>query len=337
MKKIILVILCIAVVGFGAAMYFWSRQESVTKSDSVAVPSPYAGKKILLVNSYHQDYQWSDRAQAGALAVLDGTGVETKVMYMDTKNNPGNEFGQAAAAKVLAEIAVFKPDVLIVQDDAAFKYVVAPHFRDAALPVVFSAVNYDLKAYDGPYKNTTGMIETSPYRGMIEMARPFAKGNRVAFITGDNISERKNAEMLTAQLPDGMKLENVFETEAGQWKKDFLALQERADIIVVGVGAGIMNWDDKDIRGFLLVNTKVPTTTELEWMSDMTVFSFGKVPGEQGEYAAQAALQILDGKSISEIPIITNTRGSLFINKKLTNKLGIQVPAELLSKAVVLE
>ena len=48
-----------------------------------------AGKKVLLVNSYHEGYPWSDGEEKGAKAALAGSGVELKFFRMDVKRNPG--------------------------------------------------------------------------------------------------------------------------------------------------------------------------------------------------------------------------------------------------------
>ena len=59
----------------------------------------YTGKKILWVNSYHDGYPWSDGIESGLHEVLDETGVELKIVHMDTKSNPDEAFGQAAGRK----------------------------------------------------------------------------------------------------------------------------------------------------------------------------------------------------------------------------------------------
>jgi len=142
----------------------------------------YRGKRILYVNSYHKGYDWSDGEQRGAETVLAGSGIDLRIVYMDTKNNTSEEFCRQSALKVKKYIEEFKPDVLIVSDDNAFAYVVAPYYRNGNLPVVFCGVNWDVSVYGAPYKNTTGMIEVALISQLYNHLRKFSKGDRVGFL-----------------------------------------------------------------------------------------------------------------------------------------------------------
>ena len=54
----------------------------------------------------------------------------------------------------------------------------------------------------------------------------------------------------------------------------------------------------------------------------------GKLPEEQGEWAAQAALRILGGTPPSEIPVTHNTKGQLLFNPRIAERLRIsEAPA----------
>ena len=58
-----------------------------------------------------------------------------------------------------------------------------------------------------------------------------------------------------------------------------------------------------------------------------------KVSEEQGEWAAETALEILAGKSPKEIPIVTNKEAKIYLNMPLAKRLGIQFPMELINSA----
>jgi len=61
----------------------------------------------------------------------------------------------------------------------------------------------------------------------------------------------------------------------------------------------------------------------------------GKVPEEQGEWAAQAALKILGGTSPADIPIEQNKKGRLILNLDLAEKLNITFPPSVLKNAEI--
>lgn len=101
---------------------------------SIATAQDYAGKRILYVNSYHVGFEGSDPITDGIQVVLERAKVNLKVIYMDTKRNPSDEFSRAAALKAKTVIEEFQPDVVIASDDNASKYLIMPYYKDADLP-----------------------------------------------------------------------------------------------------------------------------------------------------------------------------------------------------------
>ncbi|MBM3298742.1 MAG: hypothetical protein FJY85_02165 [Deltaproteobacteria bacterium] len=134
----------------------------------------HKGKIILLVNSYHEGYEWSDGIEKRAREVLDGTGVELRFFRMDTKRNNSVEFGKEAGLKAKAFVDELKPDVVIAADDNVQKYLVVPFLKDTSLPVVFCGVNWDASMYGFPCKNVTGMVEVDMIQELLELLRRYA-------------------------------------------------------------------------------------------------------------------------------------------------------------------
>jgi ABC-type uncharacterized transport system substrate-binding protein len=58
-----------------------------------------------------------------------------------------------------------------------------------------------------------------------------------------------------------------------------------------------------------------------------------KIGEEQGEWAANATLKILDGAKPSDIPIAKNKKGNLILNAKIAEKAGVQLPYDLIQSA----
>jgi len=284
--------------------------------------SNYRGKKILYVNSYHQGYDWSDGEQRGAEVVLSGTGVVFKAVYMDTKDNTSEQFCKMSGLKVKKIIEEFKPDVLIVADDNAFTYVIKPYYRDVNLPVVFCGINWDISTYGAPYKNTTGMIEIGLIEQLYNHLRKFSKGGRVGFVGYDAPHERRNVAYYDQYIENKI-LNKVFVKDFDSWKSEFLRLQEKSDMIIFGAHDGIKGWDSKEAANFIYVHIRIPTGSDVEGMTLVSLIGLTKSAEEQGEYAARAALRILDGARPADIPIVTNKKGLLSLNLHIAGKLGI--------------
>lgn len=302
----------------------------------VEIAEKYAGKKIVYVDSYHAGYEWSDGVTAGIEKVLEGSGAELRIIRMDTKNNTSEDFKKAAAIKARDEINAFAPDVLIASDDNAFKYLIQEYYKDAALPVVFCGLNWDASVYGAPYTNTTGMVEVSLTTQIIGHLEPFAKGPRLGYLSADTETERKNLTYYEKLF--GLKFEKTyFVKDMAAWKSAFKKLQTETDLIIFENNAGIADWSDAEAGDFAKANIKVPVGTTNPWTMKESVFGITKIPNEQGEWSAAAALQILDGTPARDIPLVKNERGTLIINLQLAEKLNIVFPPNILKNAVVAE
>ncbi len=299
---------------------------------------PYAGKKILFINSYHRGYYWSDGEQKGFEQALAGTGVEFSVVYLDAKNNPSESFKRDAAFKVKQYIEQFKPDVVVAADDDAFKYVIVPYYRDSGLPVVFCGINWDISLYGAPFANTTGMIEVGLIESLFRHLKKYSSGSRVGLLGFDSWSERKNAEYSARSIPGGFVAEE-YVGDFESWKEKFLELQEKVDILLITSWAGISGWDTRQAAEFIVRNARVPVGTDASVeLMPLALIGLVKIPEEQGIYAARCALRILEGVKPSQIPVTSNKRGDLFINLALAEKLDvIFTPAMLRNAKVIID
>ncbi|MEZ4485605.1 MAG: hypothetical protein R2864_13850, partial [Syntrophotaleaceae bacterium] len=119
----------------------------------------FAGKKVLWVDSYHQAYEWSAGIETGIREGLQGSGVELRIVRMDSKRRSSEDQIRKAALKAKAEIEAYRPDLVIASDDNAVKHLVVPYLKDTDLPVVFCGVNWDASIYGLPAGNVAGMVE----------------------------------------------------------------------------------------------------------------------------------------------------------------------------------
>jgi len=311
----------------------------------VAAPTPgtptaqssapdFSGKKVVWVDSYHSGYEWSDGIQAGIENVLQASGVELKIIHMDTKRNPDVSFCEAAGKSAKAEIEAFQPDVLIATDDNAQKCLVVPFYKGGSLPVVFAGVNWTADAYGYPASNVTGMIEIDLVEQAVALVQPYAKGSRIAYVTIDSETEQKIASVYNQRFFDG-QMQYYGAATQQEFKDTFLTAQQESDIVLVSNNAGAPDWNEDQMKQFMLDHTSVPTISVNRWMASYVLADVGKVPEEQGEWAAQAALKILGGTSPADIPIEQNKKGRLILNLDLAEKLNITFPPSVLKNAEI--
>ena len=309
----------------------------VSQAGELASPArgPFSGKKILWVDSYNSDYEWSSGIEKGLRVALYGTGVELKIFHMDTKRHLEEDFHRQAGRRARKIIEEFRPDVVIASDDHAQRYLVVPYLKDTALPVIFCGVNEDLATYGYPCRNVTGMIEDEMAEGLVMHLRRLAKGDRAGFMGADVHTMRIIADQYNKQFFDG-QLRCYLVRSFAEFKEAFLRAQQEVDMLLVRNNAGIQGWDAEEAAAFLAQNVAVPTGSVLSWMKPYNVLTMAKVPEEQGEYAAATALRIFAGARPGDLPVVRNRLAQLVVNLKMAKAAGIVLPVSLLQTAEVI-
>ncbi|MCP4933749.1 MAG: ABC transporter substrate-binding protein [bacterium] len=283
----------------------------------------YTGKRVFYVNSYHTGYPASDKTFAAIKQTIGSQGIVFRKIEMDSKRNPDEAFIKKAAVEAKKAIQAFKPDVVILSDDNAAKYLLMPYFRDAELPFVFCCVNWDASVYGLPYQNATGMVEVVLVGELLKQLKKYAKGDRIGFIGGDRYSEHRNREYYEKRFDIRFE-KTYFAKRFSEWKDYFARLQNEVDILVMTNHTGIIGWNDEDANDFVQEHIKIPVGTEHEWEMPRALIGVAKDFQEMGTWAADTALKILDGVPPSQIPVTANKKSRLYFNRRIAKILGIE-------------
>ena len=118
-------------------------------------------KRIFIVSSYHRAYLWSQSTQKGVGAALikygyldseaqaqqlansdavESTRAVIRKDWMDTKRKDSRADMASATARIMVALRAFKPDVVLLGDDNAARYI-GGQLLDTATPVVFWGIN----------------------------------------------------------------------------------------------------------------------------------------------------------------------------------------------------
>lgn len=296
--------------------------------------------RCLFVSSYHRGYAWSDGVERGLRSVLEGR-CELRQFDMDTKRHKDEASKRRAADAARALIDEWKPDVVITADDNAAKYLIVPYFRDAATPVVFSGVNWTAREYGFPFSNVTGMVEVAPIRPMLEAAIETVGTNGPAFYLGaDTLTERKNLARFEAAAAEiGLTLDHRLVSTADEWVRTHAEIQDTHAFLVLGSYSGIKDWDTRkdDVKRAVAKQSRRLSVTNHGWMMPFAMLGMTKIPEEQGEWSAEAALAILDGVPPGEIPIIANRQWDVWVNDGLLHTSRLSLPEPLRRKAKTMQ
>ena len=304
---------------------------------AVLYPQTTLAKKCLYISSYHKGYAWSDGVERGLRSGLQDK-CEIRQFDMDTKRNKTIEHAQEQGLEAKRLIESWNPDIVITADDNAAKYVIQPYFRDHEIPFIFCGVNWTASEYGFPYKNVTGMVEVAPIAPLLEKVKELLPGaSNAVYIGANTLTETKNLarfQKATAKL--GISLESVLSNTVEDWLKAYQESQQ-FDFIIMGSNSGILDWDEAHVVSAIKPVSRKLTVTNHGWMMPYTMLGFTKVPEEQGEWAAQAALSILDGVEVSQIAIVPNRKWDIWTNQTLLQSGNIELPDGLVLKSKQVE
>jgi hypothetical protein len=302
---------------------------------ALAAGGPGEAARCLYVSSYHAGYEWNDDIERGMEPILKGR-CEMRRFYMDGKRNTDPEFARMKGVEAKALIDEWKPDVVIAADDNASKFLVQPHLRNAALPVVFCGVNWTAEPYGYPYDNATGMIEIGPIEPLMREVRNILKNpRRGVFLSAAEMTQYKEFQMSREVYgAERIAITHTPVTGMAAWEQGFLAAQRDADFIVIGNHAGIKDWDGARAREFVRRHGGKLTVAYLEWMAPYAMLTMAKMADEQGEWAAKVAVMILDGAAPRSIPIVPNRRWTMYMSPHLLDAAGYRLSSEIVRKAV---
>ena len=289
-------------------------------------------KKILYVASYHTEKgEWTAGIKSGIDSVLHNKkDILFRFMNMDTRLAKSEDVKKAAALRAKDLIDSWNPDVVITSDDNAAKYLILPYFKNGTIPFVFCGINWDASVYGLPYDNATGMIEIQLIRSIADLLSPYSRGNRIGSLRGDTLSNRKEQDHFDAVLKT--KMDARYVENLDDWKKEFIQLQDQVDMLVLGSMRALDtgNASMEEMETFVLENTRIPTAAYDAFMQNIVLITLATIPEEQGEWAAEKALEILDGRPPREIPVTVNKKANMYLNMRLARTLDIKFPMELI-------
>jgi len=291
-------------------------------------------KNILVINSYHFGYKWSDDIMKAINTKMHELLPSAKLYYefLDTKNFPsethlGNVFD--AIQKKFRKVAI---DLVITTDNSAFNFMIKKRSQLFPIaPMVFCGVNfYEPKMIAGQ-KNITGVAETPDLKencDTILNLHPTAKS--IVFITDSKTASGKfNLDQLKSIKPQLESRVKVIIWNATTFSEILERVQNlESDAVVFPIGSS------HDSDGTLVDG--VEQGRRLSRASLAPIYSMwdfhlstGIVGGymikasEQGNAAAELAARVLKGQPADEIPVVTDTTSSYYFDYQQLKRFGI--------------
>ena len=303
------------------------------------MPSVVLGQRaqktnVLIVNSYHKEFPWTDAQTAAVREVLTGAidDLELYIEYMDTKRVYSEEYLEHWANILDLKYSSLRFDVIITTDDNALGFVMKHHqniFNGS--PVSFCGVNYFDRYVFEDQDMFTGLVEVLDIKPTIDMALKLHPGIHNVFVIVDNtptgMGQRKDVAAVEKHYPN-LKFEYLKgEDYSNAELLGKLSTLPKDSIVLLTVWLRDKNgqYISVDKGGPLLSSA---ATVPVYGIINMYL-GHGIVGGKlldssrQGAVAGELALRILKGEKPSSIPIIIESTNPYMFDYNQLRRWGI--------------
>ncbi|MBN2711235.1 MAG: response regulator [Planctomycetes bacterium] len=296
---------------------------------AMAVAKPE--KHILVLNSYNRGLDWSDEEQRGVESVF-GTreDVELYVEYMDTKRQFSAGYLSSLAELYRMKYGGIKLDIIISIDDNAFNFV-RDHRDDLfrGVPVVFCGVNYFDKSLDTPDRYYTGVIEAINVSKTISSALGIHPLADTVVVVNDRTttgkSNRKLVEEAMPEFTDKVKFRFMEDYSMPELKTELFKLDDKSLVLLLSFNRDRLGNVFSYRKSMEEISSSCPVPIYVVWDFYM---GHGAVGGcitggfMQGNSAAKMGLDVLNGRRISEIPVIGDRANQYVFDYEALVKAG---------------
>ena len=314
----------------------------------VAAFDAYPSWNISIVHSYHKEYAWEQNLTSGLVDALPKNATLNH-LYLDTKRLPKTQHAQAAR-KTLCQLETNRPDLIILCDDNAARYL-GPRLKNRATPVVYVGLNRNPRDYGlFPADNMTGILERPLIkRSLHSMCRLVNPDDTKVLILFDSDSTSD------AVLHEAFKGETCFRLGKVQVEiRQYELVTDWKNALLHAKSAG---FDTVYIGLYHTLRTRsgehVPDEEVIAWASahaTVPIFAFwdfavgkGKTIGghvlsgrDQGLAGGEMASEIMAGTPPSEIAPRSAKDGSYQFSLHELRRFGITLPRTIREQAVLL-
>jgi PAS domain S-box-containing protein len=304
-----------------------------TFAGAVLPPQPAdQSKHVLVINSYHKGYPWTDNTLAGIESVLkDGkSNIELHVEFMDTKRVIDQNHFNRLFLYYKSKFAQVKLDLIIVSDNDAFNFVL--RYRDVLfprIPIVFCGVNVLNEMQSKKVPLLTGVVEEYDMKATLEIALKLHP-NIKEIIAVNNVTPIGNVKkqlFIEAIAAIGKNVKTTIIDDPMLTDFDKLLKDKGKECVIFLLGA----FKEKsgatvpvEVSTPILTRYDIPLYGLLENYLGYGIIGGKVISGyHQGALAAQMGLRIMQGESVEKIPIEHKSPNRYMFDYNQMVKFGI--------------
>ena len=298
-------------------------------------------KEVLLLHSYHKGYAWTDDiSKTIEKNFKNHKDIELTTVYMDTKRVADPTYLYQLAKLYKQQFQKRDFDLIIASDNNAFDFVINYHtYLFENLPVLFCGINNFDKAFlEQNYmkKYMTGVVEQVDLEKNFVLIKHLHPNLKKLVIINDTsktgYAVKRDLRSIIKKYKEDFEIEYIDNLDIDNISKKVSNLGEDTVVLFVLLF--------KDTTGKYF--TYKQSFKEIREASNVPIYglwdfylNYGIVGGlltsaiGQGDAVSKMAIEVLEGKKISQIPILEKSPNEYMFDYKELERFDIDVTTHL--------
>jgi signal transduction histidine kinase/ABC-type uncharacterized transport system substrate-binding protein len=198
-------------------------------------------KNVLIINSYHRGFQWSDKVITGIEKVLYNTNININVLYMDSKRIASAEYYKELKELYQVQLKKANYDLIVALDKFSYEFSLQNYkelFKDE--PLYFIGIEQyskeDVKKY-GLEKKVSGLLEKRAIKETVNIIQKLIPKLKKLYIINDASKNGKDSDpfiqKLIQQKKENIDIEYIRESTLNELSKKFSKYRKNEAILFV--------------------------------------------------------------------------------------------------------
>lgn len=331
-STLLLASVCLIILGLLSVLFYHNSRPSLP-------PQPEHKKTVVAITQI-VEHRALDEERSGIIKALEKGGyVEGKNLEIVYQNAQGNI---TTAAQIATQLVSYRPDIVIAISTPSAQTLVSP-LSKAGIPLVFTAVTdpkdakiiTDFAERKEPVTGVMDKIAMAPQLALIQRLVPTVKNIGVIYNPGEanSVNSVKELEIEAKKL--GLTIVQAMASRTSEVSAATAGLMGKVEAIFIPN-------DNTAVSAIESIQVAAHQQGVPVFAADTGSIERGAVAGYVydrfmlGEKAGEIAVRILKGESASHIPIAQEHLLKLAVNMKSAEKLGLKIPADLMSQAQIM-
>ncbi|GFK93147.1 hypothetical protein NNJEOMEG_00978 [Fundidesulfovibrio magnetotacticus] len=297
----------------------------------LAAGSALAQQKVISITQI-VEHPALDNARKGFMDEFKAMGVDVKFNVHIAQGNP------ATNVQIAQQMLDEKPDLVLA---IATPGALVSAQKIKGIPVVFTAVSDPVgaglvKSMQAPGGNLTGMTDMPPVEKQLELIKtlvPKAARLGIVYNAGEanSVSQVEAAKAAAAKL--GLAVVEATVTNSGGVFQAAKSLVGKVDAVYVPLDNTVVSAFESLVK--VCEENKLPLfSSDNESVAKGAVAALAVDYYAMGKQTARLARKVLDGAKPAEVPVESLTNLDVHLNLKAAKAQGVEVPADVVAKAV---